>query len=363
MQAHHAEQLVISPVREPERVIVVGGSRGSLPALVKLLEALPADLPAAVLVVMHVAVGSGSWGQALEGTSRLPVQVADHTSELLPGNVYLAPAGLHLVVAEQRLRVIDGPRENASRPSIDVLFRSAAVEFGNRVIGVILSGGLTDGAVGLSAVLRCGGIALVQDPAEALDNELPRQALQTNAASRKVPTDAIGALLCELVASEPGPALPVPDELRVEARIAFRSMAHTAIEGGNATAAMGEATHFSCPECLGPLWLIAEGPFGRYRCDIGHAYTAEALLADQERQLERALWLAYRTLIERHRILLKMAQDGRAKGLGRSAEAFEERALEFNEHAVAVRNAMSLLGSPPNPGGELILEDTSNPSI
>jgi two-component system chemotaxis response regulator CheB len=145
--------------------------------------------------------------------------------------------------------------------------------------------------------------------------------------------------------------------------MAFRSMAHTALEAGDATAAMGEATHFSCPECLGPLWCIEEGPFGRYRCDIGHAYTAEALLADQERQLERALWLAYRTLVERQRILVKMAQDGRAKGMERAAQAFEERALEFNEHAVAVRNAMGLLGNPPNPGGDLILEDTSSPSI
>ena len=150
-------------------IIVIGASAGGVEPLVELVRKLPADLPAAVFVVMHFPAQSPSaMPSILTRAGPLPATHARHGEAIRPGRIYVAVPDHHLIVHREVVHVVRGPQENHCRPAIDPLFRSAAVAHGPRVIGVILSGSLYDGTVGLLAVKRHGGVAIAQDPAEAL---------------------------------------------------------------------------------------------------------------------------------------------------------------------------------------------------
>src|SRR4051812_27880816 len=156
-------------------IVVIGGSSGATAPLKTILGALPENFPAAVFIVLHIPARSiGILATVASSSGRLPVHPASDGMQILPGNIYLAVPDHHLIVADDRIRLGRGPRENMARPAIDPLFRSAAIAYGPRVIGVLLSGLLNDGAAGLEAVKRCGGVALVQDPTEAIADEMPR---------------------------------------------------------------------------------------------------------------------------------------------------------------------------------------------
>jgi two-component system, chemotaxis family, protein-glutamate methylesterase/glutaminase len=141
-------------------IVVIGGSAGALEPLQRLLGDLPGDLPATLFVVIHTAANTHSMlGRILNRAGPLPADLARDGLAFEPGRVYVAPPDLHLLLDDGRMLLRRGPRENLSRPAIDPLFRSAAVAYGGRVIGVVLSGMLYDGASGLRAIKRCGGVA------------------------------------------------------------------------------------------------------------------------------------------------------------------------------------------------------------
>ena len=182
-------------------ITVIGASAGGIGALRTLFRALPADYAAAAFVVLHLAPESPSILPDILGReSLLPIAVATPDAPIRPGTVLVAPPDRHLMLDGDtvRVRLSRGPRENRHRPSIDVLFRSAAAAFAARVTGVVLSGMLDDGAVGLRAIKRRGGAAVVQDPDDAEFPDMPRNALATVAVDHRVPVREMAPMLVAL---------------------------------------------------------------------------------------------------------------------------------------------------------------------
>ena len=321
----------------PTHLIVVGASAGGMPALVQLVGQLPAGLSAAVLVVQHFAPDSD--GQQLVSrlarATALPCRLARHGEPLAAGTLYLAPPDHHLLAKDgdvPHLLVTQGPRENSYRPSVDALFRSAAVAFGPAVVGVVLTGMLHDGTAGLEFVKRCGGLAVVQDPAEAQYPSMPETALRHVPIDYVVPVALMGPLLAEITRGVvPKPtAVVIPDDLRHEAAIAERVVG----DGSTAAAeALGTLVPHICPGCGGPLWEMAHGQVPRYRCHTGHAYTAEALLLESQQRVEETLWVALRMMEERKNLLASMA----SRGPGLYATQQTERIAELQKHANRLR--------------------------
>lgn len=283
-------------------IIVIGASAGGLEALQSLVAALPVNLPAALVVVVHTASQSpGLLSSILARAGPLPVSEAVEGMPLALGRIYMAAPDRHLLVEQGGLRVTRGPKENRFRPAIDPLFRSAAYTYGPRVIGIILSGMLDDGTVGLWAVKQRGGLAIVQDPSEALYAAMPQSALAHVAVDYCVPVTALAALLVQLV----GESLPnagdavIDDVLAIENQIARED---NALQSG--LLQLGVPSLYTCPDCSGVLLQITQGPIVRYRCHTGHAFTLASLLTEQRESIEQSLWRSVQ-LLEEHLLLLQ----------------------------------------------------------
>ncbi|MCX6047588.1 MAG: chemotaxis protein CheB [Chloroflexi bacterium] len=317
-------------------VIVIGASAGGVEALFSLMAQLPADIPAAIFIVLHTPNNTPSHlPQILNRVSALPAKIAVDGETIRPGQIYLAPADYHMMVKANQVRVVHGPRENLWRPAIDPLFRSAAVTHGARVIGVILTGMMDDGAAGLLAVKRCGGCAVVQTPADATFPEMPTNALAQVQADYILPLAEMGAMLDRLAREPAGESPAVPEELWLENQIVERMTSHV-----EQASQLGDQVPVSCPECGGPLWEMKTIGTRRYRCSIGHAYTAQTLVADQTQGIEQALWYALRTLEERSNMLKRMAGDEEGKGRQATAKLFHLRADESQSYAIQLRKLL-----------------------
>lgn len=302
-------------------IVVIGGSAGSVVALRTLVSTLPKRIPASIFVVTHLAPTTESQlAEVLGRAGPLPTVEVRADTPIERGVIYVATANHHLVLKPGTVCAVMGPRENRHRPSVDVLFRSAAETFGPRVAGVVLSGALDDGAAGLGIVKAAGGITVVQDPEDAQQPSMPRHALQGTAVDHCLPADRIGPLLGRLASGE-DVAMTVPPEPR---RV---PPATSAYEGPPAA--------FACPECNGTLWEVREGDLARYRCRVGHAYSEESLVAENGLNLERALWTALRILEERAAMLRQLADAARARGLDAIAQVHEKR-INSTERDAAV---------------------------
>ncbi len=321
-------------------VIVVGASAGGVEVLKTLTEGLPGDLAAAVLIVLHMAPSTPSvLPRLLQRRCALPVAFATDGEPIVPGRVYVAPPDRHLVVEPGRARVTRAPRENHSRPAIDPLFRSAALAYGPRVVGCVLSGRLDDGTAGLRAVKDRGGTAVVQDPDDALHPDMPRNALQHTAAHHVVRAEELAPLVARLV-REPVPAdlgRAAPPELELEVRIA---MGDNALRAG--VLELGPASPYTCPDCHGVLMRVEEGSVARFRCHTGHAYSFDSLLASTTESVEETLWNALRAIEESALLLREAADRGRAAGDRTPAThaRFEEKAREAEARAEMIRQAV-----------------------
>jgi two-component system chemotaxis response regulator CheB len=271
-------------------IIVIGASAGGLQPLRQLMKGFPADLRAAVFVVLHIGASS-HLAQILDRSGALPVRRAGQGDRI---RVYVAAPGRHLLLHDQHLLLRRGPRENMARPAIDPLFRSAACSFGGRVIGVVLSGALNDGAAGLLAIKRCGGIAVVQDPDDAAVPEMSQSALGRVEVDHRVPIAEMSGLLVKLVGEPAGKTPEIPVEIRLEAAIAAQEHGEMVNEDR-----LGRPSRFSCPECHGALWEIADANMLRFRCRVGHAFTAQAMLAAHNDEIDRLLWILLRSHEER----------------------------------------------------------------
>jgi len=326
-------------------IIVIGGSSGSAAPLKQILSRLPADLPAAVFVVVHIpAQGAGILATLARAAGPLPVVQAESGMIIRNGQVYLAAPDHHLLVFESHIMLGRGPRENMVRPAIDPLFRSAALQYGPRVIGVVLSGLLSDGAAGLNAVKRCGGVALVQDPSDAIADEMPLRALETTTVDLCVPAARLGDVLSDLARETAGAVLPVPPEIRLEVEIAAGDRI-----GSDKLTGIAEPAPLTCPSCGGVLSMVKIGHPLRFRCQVGHAYTADALAREQEGRVDEAMRIALRIIEERAELVHRMAENGRQSGRVAVARMYEVRAAEYREYADMIRRVMlqSLDPEPP----------------
>jgi two-component system, chemotaxis family, protein-glutamate methylesterase/glutaminase len=278
-------------------IIVIGASTGGIDALCSLVRALPANLPASVFVVMHVG-GASALGTILDRCGTLRVVEAHDREKIKRGCVYVAPSDRHLMLNNGQLSLSHGPRENRHRPAVDPLFRSAARTYRQRVIGVILTGALDDGSAGLFAVKNRGGIAIVQDPLDAFEAGMPRSALRSVEVDYCVPLAEIPPLLVRLSRSKV--RLSQKDENEKGSK---RNMSQSKKPGFR-----DDAVSFVCPECDGPLYETRQGTLIKFNCQIGHSFSPESLTAAHTDTLERALWIAVRTLNERVAINEALAQ-------------------------------------------------------
>ncbi|WP_196785438.1 chemotaxis protein CheB [Massilia aquatica] len=314
-------------------VIVIGASAGGLAALGALVAQLPADFPAAILIVYHMAATSSNDAvlRMLADKGNLPCKQAIQHGVIKSGCIYLAQPDHHLMISESKTLVTKGARENRARPAIDPLFRSAAVEFGNRVIGVILTGYLDDGTSGMEVIRRCGGTCVVQDPADAAYPDMPQNVLNHVKVDHCVPLAEMGSLLTRLADRERGARISVPDDIAVEARIAQRVLSDL-----ESVEFLGAQLPFNCPGCGGVLWQMKVGNHVRFRCHTGHAYTAATLLAEQTAKMEETLWVALRMFEEHKNLLVKMGADGSA------SPSYAERVEQSNIH---IRRIKAMLHS------------------
>lgn len=319
-------------------VIVMGASTGGVEALMQIVRDLPADLPAAVLVVLHVPPqGASRLPQILSRAGALPATHPTNHEPIRPGHIYVAPPDFHLLVEKDRVRVVRGPRENRARPAIDPLFRSAATTCGPRVVGVILTGALDDGTAGLWAIKERGGIAVVQDPEDALVPSMPSNALEYVDVNYCPPLSEIPALLVRL-AREPAEkeeAYPVPKDMELESKLAASDTRTMENEERS-----GVLSAFTCPECKGPLWELYEGKLIRFRCRQGHAFTADTMLNGQAEAVEDALWTALNILQENQQMLYKLAGDANRRQLQKIAVRFEDQARERGKQMDALRQVL-----------------------
>lgn len=334
-------------------LVVVGGSAGATQPLKTILRALPADLPAAVAVVLHIPANStGILATVASAASALPVHHAEDGAIMERGHVYLAPPDRHLMIIDGQIRLGAGPRENLVRPAVDPLFRSAALSAGPRVIGVILSGMLNDGASGLAAIKSCGGIALVQAPQDATASDMPLAALEASPVDLSAAAPELAAAVIRYVAEAPGAPKPVPEGLRLEVEIAAGGRIRTAD-----FARLTTPVAITCPDCGGVLSEIdGERPL-RYRCQVGHAFTGQSLLKDQEGQVDEAMRVALRIIEERAELVSRMGHDASRVGRHGMAEMYEERAAEYRDYAESLRQAVLKrmeIDEPPADGDDIV---------
>jgi len=323
--------------------IVVGSSAGGVRALRGLLHGLPKDLAASVVVVNHIpARGKSDLPLLLASAGPLAAKAVEDGESMKHGAIYVAPADRHVVIEKGRLRLTRGPRENRVRPCIDTLFRSAAVDLGPRVIGVVLSGTLDDGTAGLWAVKDRGGVAMVQQPSEAEYPDMPESAIEHVRVDHVLPVADMGAKLAALASEPTPPGVPPPPAMAAETQIDLHGRA---LDKG--VLDLGRPSPNTCPACHGALVEIREGNLARYRCHTGHAFSLRTLLEETEVAIERSLWNTVRVIEERSFLLRSMERQARDKGnheLGRRLAAAAER---DETHAQGVRE---MTGKPAGAG-------------
>lgn len=287
-------------------VVVVGASAGGSEALTALVAQLPADFPAPIFIVNHMAaeVSGKPLVGALNKAGKLKCSHASDGESFKRSHVYLAPSDQHLLLVKDQMLVTKGARENRYRPAIDPLFRSAAVAYGKGVIGIILTGYLDDGTSGMMAIKRCGGTCIAQDPADAAHPDMPQSVVTHVGTDYCVPLAQMGALLEKLAVRKIGAGKKPPNDLVVEAKIA-----HRVVSDLKSVETLGSQVPFNCPDCGGVLWQMEHGEFLRYRCHTGHAFTSAALLARQDETIEETLWVALRMFEERQNLISKMGSN------------------------------------------------------
>jgi two-component system, chemotaxis family, protein-glutamate methylesterase/glutaminase len=303
---------------EPRVVIGLGASAGGLAALTRIIERLPQDLPAALVVVLHLAATSYSvLAEILGRAGDLHVVAPEEPVAIVAGEVYVARPNRHLLVEPGIVRPTSGPRENGHRPAVDPMLRSLADAYGPRAVGVVLSGTRDDGTAGLGRIKARGGVALVQDPAEALYDGMPRSAIQDVVVDEVLPTAELAERLIE-IAREGGHALM--SDPRPQA------------SGGAEV-----ATRLTCPDCGGVLIEHEEQGIQRYRCSVGHAFSPESLQVEHAHMLERTVWAAARIVDDRAALMRDMARRAERRGQQGARRRYLERAAEMQEHASVLR--------------------------
>ncbi|MFL6506173.1 MAG: chemotaxis protein CheB, partial [Candidatus Udaeobacter sp.] len=311
-------------------IIVIGTSAGGVQTLCDLTKYLPQDLDASIFVVMHI--GSETMlPEILSSRGNLPAVIAEHGKEYKRGHIYCAPANCHLSIKDHVTALKRGPRENGHRPAIDVLFRSAAREHRAKVVGVLLTGGRDDGTAGLYAIKARGGVAIVQNPDEAVMPDMPRNALNMVDVDFCLPVREIAEVLVQLAngnaidITETSNGNVVEDE--------------TAADEASAEPP-GDQIPVACPECNGPLYEVKDGELAHFQCFVGHRFSPQSLGEQHTEALERALWTASRKLKERIVLHEQLAERKRNKGEDELRKRLEESVVTAREDLKLLRDIL-----------------------
>lgn len=316
-------------------ILVIGASAGGVHALSHIVSELPRDLPAAVFIVQHVApYGKSAMPSILSRAGPLPAVHPPDDAPIEAGRIYVAPPDHHLVIEAGRVRLSRAPSENGHRPSVDVLFRTAAHSYGPRVVGVVLTGNLDDGTAGLAEIKKNHGIAIVQDPATADYAGMPTSARAHVEVDHVVPLCNIASVLERLsreeVRDNPGRWRPGSKEGGMKEKL----------ERGEDREEGEEPSGLTCPECGGALWESRANEVVHFRCRTGHAFSPESLLAEQMEGLEVSLWAAVRALEENAALARRMERWMRQRGSEPGRRRYDQRAREAERHAEALRQIL-----------------------
>lgn len=317
-------------MKEPKFVVAVGASAGGMNALIELVAQLKPGINAAVFIVMHLSRTSiGDFLLLrLQPHTLLKCSIAKDGEAIEKDHIYIAAPNHHLLVKKDRIILGSGPEENRWRPSIDVLFRSAAAAYSTRTIGIVLTGLLDDGTTGMDAIKRSGGICIVQDPNEAEYPDMPLSVLDSMEVDFCIPLSQMGETILKITQTE-HEEKPAPPDVIIESEIAERVV----VDFENVQA-IAEKSIYACPDCGGGLWYIENGSgnVNRYRCHIGHSYSEKDLVVKQSEILESTLWTALRIMEERRTLLKKMEGDNRKKGLTKISSGYHEKGEGLQAH-------------------------------
>jgi two-component system chemotaxis response regulator CheB len=310
-------------------IITIGASAGGVNAIRELLSQLPPEINASLFVVLHLS--KTSLGDILvsrfQKKTAMPCKLGEDKEAIKRGTVYIAPPNAHLLVKDGEVLIGRGPAENRFRPSIDVLFRSAAASHNEKVIGVILTGYLNDGTVGMSAIKLSGGHCIVQDPNEAEYPDMPLSVLESMEVDEVVPLKNMGAAILKIIQYAKEEGITAPPNVLAESKLSEKSVISIEKVGE-----LGKKTLFSCPDCGGGLWEIENGKLVHYRCHVGHSYSESDLLLKQIESIEKTLWISLRMLEERKLLLVKLAREHNNKGLEKMSENYITQAEDISHN-------------------------------
>ena len=314
-------------------IVVIGASAGGLQTLQTLVSGLPSDFPGTIFIVVHFAPDVRSMLDViLARTSPLPVSMPEDMTRFERGRIYVSTPDCHLLVEAEHVRVVRRPKENRHRPAIDPLFRSAAWSHGPRVVGVVLTGRLDDGAAGLWAIRTCGGVAVVQDPADALHPDMPENALAMTEVDHCLPAAGIAPLLDRL-ARTPIRAAPRSVPPAIGAEVDFVRLDGTRDMAD--LARIGRLSPFTCPSCRGALFEMEDGDLLRFRCHTGHAFAGQSLVDEQTRAIEDGLYAALRAVEEKAEMLRRLG--------ARSSTHFPELQQRYAARAAEMERSAGVL--------------------
>lgn len=322
----------------PRFIAVIGASAGGLNALMEMVQTFQKGLDIAYCIVLHLSrKGIGDFiVHRIKQVTDLNCSMAVHDGLIEKDHIYIARPNQHMLVKDDRIILGSGPEENRFRPSIDVLFRSAAVAYSSNAIGIILSGMLDDGTSGMWAIKRSGGISIVQDPNQAEYPDMPLSIINNMEVDHVTPLEEIGALLAELVKHSVRDKKPVPQELITESKIA-----ENVAVGIEDVEALGNTSVFACPDCGGNLWSIDHDIIQRYRCHIGHAYTEKDLVIKQAQTASTTLWVALRMMEERKHLLNKMKVEYKNKGYKSLSANNAQKQVDMQLHIDRLKEMLS----------------------
>lgn len=318
-------------------VVAIGASHGGVEALRTLIAGLPRNFKAPLLIVQHIGASRSLLPSLLNEVDDIRASHAVDGEQIRPGHIYVAPPDHHMLVNDSHLSLARGPRENWARPAIDPLFRTVARAFGPEAIGVILTGNLNDGTVGLYEIKRCGGVAIVQDPDDAEASSMPRSALQNVEVDYRLSVREIPDVLAKLV-SKPRekrrapagvPVMSIPDETFTT------PVAQT------------------CPECGGAMGTEQLGTLTRFRCHIGHVMTAEVLATAQLEMLDNDISRCVMSAHERAELCREIAHKHEREGAAATARQWQSAAEQAAERARVLAGFAEKDWIDPTNGGGL----------
>jgi two-component system chemotaxis response regulator CheB len=320
-----------------KRIIVMGASAGGLEAYKKIIKDLPPDFDTPIFIVWHISPDiRGILPQVLNRENTIYAAHAYNEEPIKTNRIYVAPPDNHMLIENGKVLITHGPKENRFRPAIDPLFRSAAFAYRNRVIGVILTGGLDDGTAGLWTIKRYGGVAIVQDPLEAEVASMPESAIREVNIDYRVGVSEVAELLIRL-SKEPlaeNAEVMKDEQTKKEIEIAAEE---SALKKG--TLNFGDLTPFTCPECHGVLVKLQNDNIVRYRCHTGHAYSVDALISALTEKIEDSLYSAIRGMDESIVLLNHLGDHLAESNQPKLAALYFKKAKEAEERSQWVRKA------------------------